>query len=252
MIDSYILCSSPRSGATLLTNMLRETGVAGWPGAYVRGAGMRARLHSMEAEIPGEVSLGDVAREGYELARAKGTRDGIFALRLQPSSLPTFRKAMHALQPDLPDDAARMAAELGRHRVIYLRRPDLLGRAVSMLRTLQTGYWYEDADGNETDGAAEGAIPVYDRTEIAGKMEQFAEMDAAWEGWFEAERIEPLILDYDDLVADPRAVLAGLLSDLGLDPAAADRVAPEADAEAEGADAESQDWIRRFQEDAVV
>ncbi|MBY5972373.1 Stf0 sulfotransferase family protein [Ferrimonas balearica] len=252
MIDGYILCSSPRSGATLLTNMLRDSGVAGWPGAYVRGAGMRARLHSMEAEVPGDVTAAELARDGYRLARAKGTRDGIFALRLQPSSLATFRLALKALQPDQPNDAARIAADMGRHRVIYLRRADLLGRAVSMLRTLQTGYWYEDAEGNETDGTAPDSIPVYDRIAIAEKMEQFAEMDAAWESWFASEGIEPILLEYDDLAADPEGVLARLLTDLGLDPAAAEGAAPAPEHVPDAGDDESRDWIRRFQQDTMA
>lgn len=245
MIDSYILCSSPRSGATLLSEMLRDTGVAGWPGQHLRGAQRRAMMDSMATGEVGEVAT---ARRTLQLAREAGTRDGIFALGLEPGGLPAFRSMLAVLHPDLPDDAARITAELGRTRVIYLKRQDLLGRAVSMLRTLQTGYWFEDADGNETEAAAPGSIPVYDRTEIAGKMEEFAGMDAAWELWFEAEGITPICIEHESLITDPLAALARLLGELGLDPAAAAAASPQPEEE----DAEGGDWVRRFREEALI
>ncbi|MEO1275711.1 MAG: Stf0 family sulfotransferase [Pseudomonadota bacterium] len=31
---SYVICTAPRSGSTLLCHLLRATGVAGWPGSH--------------------------------------------------------------------------------------------------------------------------------------------------------------------------------------------------------------------------
>ena len=37
----YMICTSPRSGSTLLCRLLRETGVAGRPGSYFHGATLK-------------------------------------------------------------------------------------------------------------------------------------------------------------------------------------------------------------------
>lgn len=67
--------------------------------------------------------------------------------------------------------------------------------------------------------------------------------DRAWETWFEREAIAPLRLSYDDLSDDPRATLRTVLLHLGLDPAAADRVAPGV---RKLADETSREWGARF------
>ena len=36
---NYVLCSSPRSGTTLLASLLISTGVMGWPDEFLRGDG---------------------------------------------------------------------------------------------------------------------------------------------------------------------------------------------------------------------
>lgn len=243
MIDSYIICTSPRSGSTLLTRMLRDSGVAGWPGSHLHGASLTAWTEALDLAAPAEIGALELAQRCCAAARALGTRDGIFALRLQGHSLGTFRQALGLLHPGEPNDGARLQAELGRTRVIYLHRDDLVARAVSLLRAQQSGLWHMGADGTEIERLAPPARPVYDARAIAAQVAAFAAMDRAWNAWFAGQGISPLRLDYDALAADPNGTLVRVLSFLGLDPAAARGILPST---RQLRDDESAAWIQRF------
>jgi LPS sulfotransferase NodH len=43
------------------------------------------------------------------------------------------------------------------------------------------------------------------------------EHNAAWSRWFELQRVEPYVVTYEDLVADPHHTVHGLLENLGIE-----------------------------------
>ena len=78
MIDSYLICTSPRSGSTLLCSLLKATGIAGAPGSnfHVPDIADWRRDYGLE-------TLVDI----IEQARLKGRGSTpIFGLRLQHQS----------------------------------------------------------------------------------------------------------------------------------------------------------------------
>ncbi|MCW2306215.1 Stf0 sulfotransferase family protein [Rhodobium gokarnense] len=242
--DAYVICTSPRSGSTLLCSLLEATGVAGIPDSYfhqpsleewIKDLGLSPDPAKREVE-----TLKDVFRE----AIAQGSGDtGMFGLRLQRHSFACFTEKLAVLYPDPPGDRSRIEAAFGRTLFIHLTREDKLDQAVSYLKAQQSGLWHRAPDGSELERLSAPQELRYDREAIAAQRAEMVAMDAAWAAWFDGEGIDPLRLTYNGLAADPIGTLKTVLTALGRDPAAADAVEIGV---AKLSDATNQAWVARF------
>ena len=241
---AYIICTSPRSGSTLLCRMLVATGVAGNPNSHFHKPSLADWLAAYGLERAAFKSDVDAVRAVVDagLARGRGPGD-VFGLRLQRGSVPFFLAQLDRLHPGLASDRARIEAAFGPTRFIHLTREDKLAQAVSRVVAEQTGLWHRNADGSEYERLAPPAEPVYDRVAIAGHLEELTRFDADWTDWFAREGLDPVRLSYESLSEDPQGALARVLEALALDPALAERVSAPT---ARLADATSAAWIRRF------
>lgn len=242
--DSYVICTSPRSGSTLLCKLLAATGVAGKPGSHFHEPSIDSWLeyYDLEAE-PGASERETLARI-FAAAIAKGSGGtGMFGLRLQRHSFPFFAEKLGVLYPGLRSDRAPFEAAFGRTLFIYLTRLDKVEQAISCLRAKQTGLWHVAPDGTEIERLAPQAAPGYDGAALRGLFDEFTTYDHEWPSWFEAEAIAPLRITYEELSADPVAVLRTVTKRLGLGPEAADGVVPGVAKLADGTNAE---WAARF------
>jgi LPS sulfotransferase NodH len=244
---AYVICTSPRSGSTMLCGMLEATGQAGSPDSHFH-------VPSLDAWID-EYGLapdpGTSMRDRLDLVLAAAVTRGrgataMFGLRLQQDSLDHFLSMLGIAHPGVAGGAASIEAAFGRTRYLHLTRRDRLGQAISHLIATQTGLWHRNADGSELERLAEPAAPVYDPDVIRALIARAEARDLAWNRWFVRERIKPLRLTYEVLSADPQGVLGCVLAHLGLDPALAATVAPPT---ARLADATSDDWRARFLSD---
>jgi trehalose 2-sulfotransferase len=183
----YLICTTPRSGSTYFCDLLRSTGQPGNPHEYF-SAWMMQRL--------GRPHRYGSVEEHLALARSHGcTANGIYAVKI-------FRYNMTVLTP-----AAVMAA-MGNPEIIFLERMDLLGQAISFTRSAVTRAFR----AGETDAKE----PVYDAALIRGYLELLIRDNAAWRLWFARQGITPLHVVYEELMADPQAVIDRLASDLGI------------------------------------
>lgn len=242
--DSYVICTSPRSGSTLLCKLLASTGAAGKPGSHFHEPSIDSWLeyYGLEAE-PGASERDTLARI-FAAAVAKGSGGtGMFGLRLQRHSFPFFAEKLAALYPGLGSDRARFTAAFGRTLFIYLTRSDKVDQAVSCLRAEQTGLWHRAPDGTEIERLEPRSAPGYDGAALRRLFDEFTGFDHAWPAWFEAEGIAPLRITYDELSADPVAVLQTVTERLGLGPEAAAGIVP---GTAKLADATNAEWAARF------
>jgi trehalose 2-sulfotransferase len=234
---SYIICATPRSGSTLLCDLLAATGIAGKPASYFRRQSL-PRWTERLSVAPGDdrAYLDAVLREG------RGAT-GIFGLRLMWSTLPELTARLAPLYPATPDDLARLNAAFGPTAFIHLSRGDKVAQAVSQVKALQTGLWHLGADGTERERNAPESKPGYDPALIRQFVDELEGDEQSWSRWFAAYAVTPLELDYDALSADPAATLARVLTHLQLAPAAAASATPRT---ARLRDAQSEDWIARF------
>ncbi|WP_417685341.1 Stf0 family sulfotransferase [Roseibium sp.] len=241
---SYILCTSPRSGSTLLCKLLSATGVAGNPGSHFHEPSIDAWLDdyclSDNSQEPEKTKL----RRIFKAAIARGSNDtGVFGLRLQRHSFDFFMEKLAILHPGAQSARERLEAAFGPTLFVHLTRPDKVAQAVSYLKAEQTGLWHRAPDGRELERLAPPAEPEYDGEALGNYVKMLEGYDRQWCDWFELEAIEPMRIRYDDLSADPAGQLASILAALGLDPAKANGVVP---GTARLSDETSREWADRF------
>ena len=248
--DSYVICTTPRSGSTLLCKLLADTGVAGNPDSYFHRPSITAWLDHFDLTPDDTVPERDVLRSVFRAAIAKGSLDtGVFGLRMQRESFGFFARKLAVLHPGLSSDIERFHAAFGRTLFIHLSRRDKVQQAISNVKAQQTGLWHAAPDGTELQRLSPAREPVYDAAAIRAKVEEVTALDRDWERWFASEAVAPLRLDYEGLAADPLQTLRHVLDALGLDRKAASGVKPGV---AKLADETSKVWEARFRSEVHI
>lgn len=242
--DCYVICTSPRSGSTLLCKLMAATGVAGDPDSYFHRTSVPDWLADLNVTPAPGASEREMLGLAFQAAIAQGRGEtGIFGLRLQRHSFEFFTRKLAVLYPDRSSDLGRLQAAFGRALFIHLTRHDKVEQAVSYVKAEQSGLWHMAPDGTELERLAPHRDPVYDGTGIRAAVELMTAYDRDWTQWFEREGIEPLRLDYDALSANPSGTLRRVLERLGVNPEAAQGVGPGVRKLADGT---SREWAARF------
>ena len=243
-MDSYVICATPRTGSTLLCNLLASTKVAGDPDAFfmknvdpdwVEAWGLPARSNLSDADYWN-------AYLKAAIQAGKG-QTGIFGLRLMRENLDDLSALIDTVFPGLPSDKIRLEAAFGKILYVHLAREDKLAQAVSMVRAEQTGLWHIAPDGTELERLAAPREPEYDFERIARKVAQLEHCDAAWQTWFDEQGIDPLRIGYESLSANPADAVSRICKALGVPQPAPDTLKP---GTAKLADAISLEWMRRY------
>ena len=242
--DSYVICTSPRSGSTLLCRLLAATGVSGNPESYFHEPSVSSWQTELDLSPDPSASEHEVLRDVFRAAIAEGSLDtGMFGLRLQRHSFDFFTQKLAALYPDGANDRERFEAAFGRTSFIHLTREDKVEQAVSYIKAEQSGLWHQAPDGSEIERLSEPQELRYDRDQIRKQIDEMIAMDEAWIDWFAREGIEPFRVTYKTLSADPVGVLQSVLVRLGLDRDAATGVEP---GTAKLFDRTNHAWVTRF------
>ena len=256
---AYIVCATPRSGSTLLCELLRATGVAGNPlehfeilrhsGAprqpreYFEGLedfrvldrlpSLRPRIADRDDETPDE---------WWERIRAAGTTaNGVWAGTLMWGHVEDLVARASVLLGD-PEIGLGTALDrlLGDVDLVFVTRPDKVEQAVSLWRAVQTESWRSDAAP-----ATERSAYVF--AGIDHLRRELEEHEAAWYRFFAANGRPVHEVSYDDLRDDPRGTTAAVLRALGLP--AGD--VPEPRMRRQG-DERSAAWADRYRAEAEV
>lgn len=244
----YLVCATPRSGSTLLCELLSATGVAGRPEEYFEhlyasamprqpreyfdataGADVLDLLRPTEPGVPEsaeafEQRLQDALRDGT-------TPNGVFASKMMWGYLLDFLRRLRERETALEEVLPCL-------RYVHVRRHDKVAQAISLWTAVQTARWREESD--ESDHHE----PVYSRAGIAFLHEQLTNQDQAWLRWFKAREIEPITVVYEDLVADQPGVVLGLLRDLQIDAHGVEVPEPKMRRQS---GSRSQEWAERFE-----
>jgi trehalose 2-sulfotransferase len=224
--QAYLVCATPRSGSTLLCEMLRATGCAGHPLEH-----FEVLRHSSLPRQPREYFEGLTAPDVLELLaplhpdtpdgeppeawwariRAQGsTPNGVWGGKIMWGHVPDFVARAREL-PDLADANLGKALRtlLGDPRLIFVTRQDKAAQAVSLWRAVQTQSWRaEDPGYHET--------PVYLFSAIHYLVAQLQADERSWAQWFARSRTRPLHVSYEQLDAAPRLTTTRILTALGL------------------------------------
>ena len=229
---SYFVCGTPRSGSWLLCGLLASTGVAGRPHEWFW----------RETE--------DVNRRAWAVTRfadyvarvrdAGTTLNGVFGSKLMWGYLEDFLARLRQL-----GNARTTRGLVGRHfpepHFVWVRREDVVAQAVSWSKATQTGRWHG------WDPLDPATAPTYDREQIAALAREATAHDAGWRDWFAGIDVEPFVVRFEDLVADPAGTTRGVLDHLGV--AAAElRVAT---LTVKATDRVNEEWLARYRSESL-
>ncbi|MEZ5794405.1 Stf0 family sulfotransferase [Albidovulum sp.] len=241
---SYVICATPRTGSTLLCDLLTATGSAGAPDSFFMADPDPAWARAWGLPRRGTLSPADHARATLAAAiRAGSGRSGFFGLRLMHRDLPALAALIEIAHPGRGSDRARFEAAFGEVLYIRLARQDRLAQAVSLVKAVQTGLWHVAPDGREIERLAPPRPPVYDAEAIGRTLARLEAEDAGWLGWFAAAGVTPLRIGYEALAANPAAEIGRICDALGLAAPAPGTLRPGV---APLADATNSAWIARF------
>ena len=245
---SYFICTSPRSGSTLLCRLLTEAENAGMPDSHFHEPSLQKWFGYYGLEEAAFKDRRDALRATFNAAIEHGKGDSdVFALRLQRHSFAFFSEQLSILHPSLQTDKSRIEAVFGKTLFIHLTRENKLDQAISYIKAQQSGLWHMASDGTELERLGEPQELRYDREAISAQIDEFEQMETAWRKWFALERIEPLRITYDELSSAPYATLARVLKALGLHQDLEHERTPPV---AKLADQVSEAWAERFRSKA--
>jgi len=209
----YAICTEPRSGSTLLCQLLASTGALGRPDEFFRNGDHCADFEAAPSTLE-------------ELAARFSTPNGVFGIKVFGAQF----------------DHTERSEWIRRLRItqfIFLEREDLLGQAISYVRALQTEQFFahQEASGQ----------PVYDAQEIYRHLIQLAESYARWRIFFARNGITPFGVTYERLIEDPTLLVLEIGRLLGVDlPISENLVQSHLKAQR---DTISAEWRVRFLED---
>ena len=248
MTNGYIVCTTPRSGSTLLCSLLEATGQAGHPWSFYH----QPNFMQEWAETWGLPEAGTMPPDDHDSAYLKATvaagrgSTSLFGMRLQQTYLAPLAATLARLYPTASSDTERFESAFGSLRYVHLTRLDKVAQAVSLVKARQSGLWHRHADGSERERSGPAAEPIYDAGAIRAEVANLTRADQAWNDWFEAEQVEPLRLTYETFAQRPVATVYDICAALGVDQSALATIIP---AVAILADDISLEWTARYRAD---
>jgi LPS sulfotransferase NodH len=214
---SYMVCALPRSGSSLLCELLCNTEHAGAP----------TEFFDRETMERFQRAWGVDSFDAYvaALLAKKTSPNGVFGFKVHWEQFADTLVELDvlALFPNL--------------RFVHIDRTDRVRQAVSFARALQTNQW-------ASDHPVRNDRPMFDRAQIDDCLRRIRRGEEMWGRFFEQNRISPLRVVYADLVARPQPTLLGVLRHLGV--TGSTNLASPPPTLKKQADALSDEWVRRY------
>jgi trehalose 2-sulfotransferase len=229
---SYMVCFTPRSGSTLLCEMLYNTGIAGQPDEYFE----------VGDKPIWEKSWGVSTSAEYLVAAIKQgtTPNGVFGTKIGWSELIDLADELKQ-RPEYSEFSVydRLNAVFPNLHYIWIKRENKVRQAISLVKAKQTGIWTVTADSSPRPMGK----PAFSFQLIDLMAYELEAQDAAWERYFKKYNIQPFVVVYEELVANPEKTALQILRELGI-PTEQVTFAP--NRLKQQADAESEEWVQRY------
>jgi len=203
---SYVICCTPRSGSHFFADGLISTGVAGRPReVFPRKlvADDAAARDALLTQSPPESSYDDELDAAYvrTILEQGTTPNGIFGTVIHWFQLnDAVRRIQAYLQSKDFTPHEALSGSFPNLSYIWLRRQDKIAQAVSWYKAIETGQ-YVKLQGAVTDHKQKASLEFnYDR--IKTYWSALRSFDNGWRFFFEANKINPLTIYYEDVCKD--------------------------------------------------
>ena len=179
----YVVCSHARSGSNYLCQLLSSTGQLGNPQDWFNGHGIRGR-DDPHYPLEPRLQLQQVLARGM-------TNNGVYGMKM-------FCESFERIA------GMDWASELPDIRWVCLERLDLLGQAISDVRSTQTQQYRSTAQSR--------AAPRFDHAAIRESLVRISRNHARWKLFFGRNGITPLHLTYESVTANPQHAVDAIAS----------------------------------------
>ncbi|HHJ16200.1 MAG TPA: hypothetical protein ENJ80_05825 [Gammaproteobacteria bacterium] len=215
--STYLIASTPRTGSTLLADLLWSTGKAGAPLEYLHDK------HSLDyRDRWGFSSIEEYARM---LLRFRTSGNGVFGMKAHYHQLNNFGLDFNSLEKLFHSP-----------KYLFVQRNDKLRQAISYVKAMQTRQW----------AASEGEVVHkgrYDYNEICNAVRLLAVEAESWKTYFSNNGISPLVIEYETFVKDAGKGLDAVCQYIGI---TRDSEPLDETASMKMANAETEEWVDRF------
>lgn len=209
----YFICCIGRTGSNHLCQMLRSTGVMGYPSEYYNRAGSYDNFRKEWGGVPPANFFAQLCKRTRTANGVVGVKVAMDAMKLCLSTRPWWFDYLDI-------------------RYVHLQRRDTLRQAISLYRAYHSGIW-SGANDHSKD-------PPYDAAAIFRTQVRIHSLTDKWKKWFSKSGIEPLPLWYEYLGVDS-AVAVGDHLGVTIDPATVKSSAKVM------RDDKTEEWVRRLE-----
>ena len=218
----YLICSTPRTGSTLLCRGLWDTSLAGAPHEYFH------QKHMADFNVRWDT-------KNFEeylsfLKKYRTSPNGVFGAK-------THYDQFIYLQSQVD-----MSLAMPEVKYIYISRRDRVRQAVSLSKAILTKRW-------SSEGAVDSATPnpVYDFSHVHRGHRMILAQEANWEAFFAKQHIVPVRIIYEEFVGRYFEVIQEMLTYLGVGTISKEMIkAPQMKKQADLINAQ---WVEQYQAD---
>jgi LPS sulfotransferase NodH len=197
----YLICSTPRSGSTLLAALLRGSGQMGVPHEYLN-AGVHQPVLARRLDALAADGSVDFVRYLDALRRRRTSPNGVFGMKAHFSQL----------QPHLAFEP--ISRFVRGATLIRIRRRDRIAQAISLYRAMASGIW-SIAAGGMAEPSPEIA---YDGAAIGNCLSSIEAQEQGWDGFLATNSRLARDIWYEDLIASPDTVCREACKAVGVNP----------------------------------
>lgn len=255
----YIVAATPRSGSTLLCELLKATGIAGRPNEDFQALRITSRsrqprqyfdddhgpfvAHLAETD-PGIPETADDFRKKLADSRDNSTTaNGVYGTKVMWGYFGDLAERLATL-PGLADASLPDALEatFPNLRFVQIRRENKVGQAISLWTAVQTQTWRD-----EGDGGAPPVEPFYDFAAIDHLVKLQTDHEDAWTAWLAEHDFPVKTVVYEELAKDPQAHVKGVIEWLGIPGAETAEVPPPK--MRKQSNGRSAEWAQRYRDE---
>ena len=185
----YLVCITPRSGSSWLTEMLSKTKILGNPEEWFN-----------PGNLPGIIKNSYPCLDPIEyfdcIKKTQCTNNKVFGMELSFFQYRIVKMALDLVEKE----ASLRLLNLKNIKTIYLYRLDLVAQAVSLYRAVETGMFHSV----QQNASEKGAINFdYLEEKIWNWLIHILQQEFGWQQNFQKQGVSPLWLTYEEMWSNP-------------------------------------------------
>lgn len=191
----YCIFMIPRSGSTLLTEILAASGKLGFPGEHFVPDVLRTF----------SLTFSDIftSYENFLFSKLR-SENGVFGIEIESERL---------------QEEPEFFSTVKNWRHIYIWRKDVLAQAISYQISIETGVWHNFSNSRHDD-----KFHYISRNSILEKVNFLLNAEKFFTAFFNEHGISPYTLSYEDLIADPVNHGRSIAEYMGIDSSSMDHI----------------------------